>query len=456
MTEKRVTRRTALKAGAGAGLLTALTGCLDSGSSSGNGDGPSGGGSIDAVPSSATTVINLDTGALLDDEMVRQGFNRVIEIFQQQRSADLPVESYEQALSMAESEIGLDPHGLQSVTFFSDGSGSTSGLLFAADWSEDEIVSTYESQGMPLTSRSEDGHTIYAGESGSEGLVALADGRFLMAESATIDSVLAVLAGEADPVGGELADAYADTSGMMRFAVDVREADLSDDEQFSAAEHATMVSGSLTASGDRRTFRMDVSTSDSDSTARMAEQVNDALTRAEGQLDQYPEVQELFENPEAQLDAVEVSQSGSTVTITYGGSPELVGEGGLLVLAAVVASFALGLEQTTGQTSPAITFQSDYDTSEKKLEVTVTNVGDSIPANQISFRGDISDTRTIDDEFHEQSASISATSILTAGVEATIDSNGGNPVESNYDIDILWESDSGESSILRTLKGPDA
>lgn len=456
MTEQRVTRRTALKAGAGAGLFTTLAGCLDSGSSSGNGDGPGGEGSLDAVPSGSTAIVSLDTGRLLDGELVRRSFDRALEIIQRTRTADLPIESYDEALSMVESETGLDPKGLQSVQFFSGASGSTAGLLFEADWSEDEIVSTIEEQGPTLTSRSEDGHTIYADEEGTEGLVALADGRYLLAESATIDSVLAVLAGEAEPVGGDLADAYADTTGMVRFAVDVSEVYLGGDEQLSAVEDATMVAGSLTASGDTRTFTMDVSMTDSDAATRMAEQANAALTLAEGQLDQYPEVQELIENPEAQLDAVEVSHSGSTVTVTYGGSVELVAEGGMLALAAVVGSFVLGLGQSTGPTTPSITFQSEYHPDEKELRVTITNVGDAIQATEIHFRGDISDSSTINDEFHEQSASVDATATLTAGNEATIDSKSGNPVEDNYDIDIVWESDSGESSTLQTLRGPGA
>ena len=447
MAERRVTRRTALKTGAGAGLLTALTGCLDSGSSSDNGDGPSGGGggSVDVVPSNASAVVYLDTGALLDGELVRRSFDRALELVQQQRSAELPIESYEQALSMAESEIGLDPRGLQWAQFFSDPSGSTAGLLFEAAWSEEEIVSAVESEGPTLTSRSESGHTIYADEEGSEGMVALADGRFLLAESATIDSVLAVLAGDAEPVSGALADAYADTAGMMRFAADVSDADLGGDEQLSAVDDATMVSGSLTASGDTRTFRMDVSMADSDSAARMAEQANAALTLAEGQLDQYPEVEQYIENPEQHLDAVGVTQSGSTVTVTYGGSVDLVAEGGMLILAAVVGSFVLGIGESTGSTYPQASFNWDYDAGAGT--VTITHVsGDSFDGSELFIRGETGNG-SIDKTWAEYGVNE-----VAAGSSVTVQS-----VTDSYDLAIVWTSDDGgDSATLSEFVGPDA
>jgi len=444
MTEKRVTRRTALKAGAGAGLLTSLTGCLDSGSSSGNGDGPSGG-SIDAVPSGATAIAYLDTGQLLDDEMVRQGFNRALDLIQQQRSATLPIESYEQALSMAESEIGLDPKGLQSVTFFSGAMGTATGLLFEADWSEDEIVSATESQGTTLSSRSEDGHTIYSGEDGTEGLVALADGRYLLAESSTIDSVLAVLAGEADPVGGALADAYADTSGMMRFAADVSESDLSSDEQLSSMEEIEMVSGSLTGSTNTRTFSMTMSTNGSSSAANLAKQIDEGLDIVRSQLDQYPDVDQYIDNPEQHLDAVEVSQSGSAVTVTYSGSPELVGEGGMLTIAAVVASFVLGLGESTGPVYPTASFNWDYDAGAGTVTIT-HQAGDTIDGSNLSIRGD-----TGNGSIDETWAAYDVDEV-TAGSSVTVQN-----VTDSFHLRVVWESDSQDSSaVLSEMAGPDA
>mgnify|MGYP000256511576 CR=1 FL=1 len=446
MTEKRVTRRTALKAGAGAGLLTALTGCLDSGSTSGNGDGPSGGGSIDAVPSGATAIAYLDTGQLLDDEMVRRGFNRVIEIFQQQRPDAVPVENYEQALTMVESEIGLDPEGLQSAQFFSGAMGAATGLLFEADWSEDEIISTIENQGMAtLTSRSEDGHTIYADDDGNEGFVALADGRYLLAESATIDSVLAVLAGEAEPVSGALADAYADTSGMMRFAADVSEADLSSDEQLSAMDDVDMVSGSLTESGNTRTLSVRMSTSGSSSAADLADQINEGVDLMRSQLDQYPEVEQYVENPGQHLDAVAVSQSGSAVTVTYSGSPELVGEGGMLILAAVVASFALGLGQEVEMTGPQASFDWDYDSSAGTVTITHQS-GDTIDGADLSIRGD-----TGTGPINKTWADYGVDEVM-AGSSVTVQN-----VTDSFDLDLVWVSDDGnDSAILSEFVGPGA
>jgi hypothetical protein len=443
MADKRVTRRAALKAGAGGGLLTALAGCLDS-KSNGNGDSPSGDGSLDAVPSGATAVVYFDMDRLLDDEMVREGFNRVLEILQQQRSGDLPVESYKQALSMVESEVGFDPRGLRSMQlFFGDETGSASGLLFEADWSEDEIVDAIESQGQTLTSRSEGGHTIYSDEEGSDGLVALEDGRYLLAESATIESVLSVLAGKADPAGGRLADAYADTSGMVRFAADVSETDLSDGNDLSAMDDVSIVSGSLTASGNTRTLSADLTLASSDSASQLAGQIDTALSRARSQVDQYPEIQEMIENPRDHLDAVEVSQSGSTVTVTYGGSAELVGEGGMVVLGAVVASFMLGLGQSTSNPYPQAAFAWDYYASAEAVTITHQS-GDTIEGSNLSVRGSTGNG-TIDRTWTDYGVEE-----VTAGTSVTVEN-----VTDSFELDIVWVDDS-DSAILSSFAGPDA
>lgn len=276
-------------------------------------------------------------------------------------------------------------------------------------------------------------------------MVALADGRFLLAESATIDSVLAVLAGDAEPVSGALADAYADTAGMMRFAADVSDTDLGGDEQLSAVDDAAMVSGSLTASGDTRTFRMDVSMADSDSAARMAEQANAALTLAEGQLDQYPEVEQYIENPEQHLDAVGVTQSGSTVTVTYGGSVDLVAEGGMLILAAVVGSFVLGIGESTGSTYPQASFNWDYDAGAGT--VTITHVsGDSFDGSELFIRGETGNG-SIGKTWAEYGVNE-----VAAGSSVTVQS-----VTDSYDLAIVWTSDDGgDSATLSEFVGPDA
>jgi hypothetical protein len=459
MTQRRLTRRSVLKAGAGAGLLTTLAGCLDGGSSSGNGDSPSGDGtSLDAVPSGATAVVSLDTGRLLDGELVRKSVNRTLDLVQQQRSAALPVESYEQALSMAESEIGLDPTGLQSVQFFSGQTEAATGLLFEADWSEDDIVSTIESQGtVTLSSRSEDGHTIYSSEDGTDGLVALADGRFLIAESATIDSVLAVLAGDADPVGGELADAYSGTAGMMRFAADLREANLGNTGELSAMQDARVVSGSLTSSGNTRTLTVDVTTSGASAAEDMADQIDALVTLAGSQVEQYPEVQEFIENPQEHLDAVDVSQSGSTVTVSYGGSVDFVAEGGMIVLGAVVGSFVLGLGESVENTSPSVAFSMDFDTTtsgsdsfgtaasgddEGVLTITHTS-GDSVSAGDLRLMGGLAGPASWAD------SGVGPDAQITAGDSVDY------AVASDTTVSVVWESE-GNSAVLSRWSGPDA
>lgn len=446
MSEKRVTRRTALKAGAGSGIAAVLAGCLDDAPIVGD-DGDGGSASLEGVPSSATGVVYLDAGGLLEDDLVEQGVNRSLEVLSAQGATAPPAEDYQDMLSMAESEVGLDPMGLQSVLFFTDSAGSTAGLLFEADWSEDDIVGAIEDQGTTLTERAEDGHTIYAGESGQDGLAALADGRYLFGEEGTITAVLSVLSGDADSVDGPLADAYADTSGLVRFAADVRDTDVSETtEELSSMEDATTLSGSLTASEDTRAFTLEVSTDDADSATDLAEEIDAIVTLAESQIDQYPEIQEIIDDPERHLDTVAVSQSGSTVTITYSGSVDLVAEGGMVVLAAVVGSFVLGLGQSVEQPSPMATFGFNYDADAGAVTIT-HQAGDTIDGSNLYVRG-----ATGNSMIDAQWATDYGVDEVKAGTSITV----GNVTEA-FELRAVWDpADRGQSAVLSSFTGPGA
>jgi FlaG/FlaF family flagellin (archaellin) len=449
-----------LKTGAGTGLAAALAGCFGGDSDSDNGGGPSDDGELDAVPSGVSTVVSIDTDRLLDDELARQGINRALELLARQNSAAPPAANYQEVLSMIESEVGLDLQGLQSALFFADMAGETAGLIFEADWSEDEIVGAIETDGADLSKQSQDGYTIYESDGGDGSLVVLDGGRYLVGPESGINGVLDVLAGEADPVGGAVADAYANTSGMARFAADVPGDAFKNTEELSAMQEVTTVSGSLTASGDTRTFTVELSASDESAAEELVEQADALLTLAEGQIDQYPEIQEYIEDPEAQLDAIDISQSGSTVTVTYGGSVELVAEGGMLILAAVVASFVLGLGESVEQTAPQANFAMDYaagagETSWPDVQnasagdgtLTITHAGgDSIRAGNLSVTGGIggrvswANASTHDSE-----------SAITAG--ETVEYR----VDSDDTVRVVWSDETaGSSAELWRWVGPDA
>ena len=117
-----------------------------------------------------------------------------------------------------------------------------------------------------------------------------------------------------------------------------------------------------------------------------------------------------------------------------------------VILAAVIASFVLGLGDQAGSVAPQASFTSDYDTSEENLTITHDS-GDSIIASQVYFRG--SDFNQSGNETWANSSSNGYASVsgnksgqgaVVAGDRATI---GAQPT---YEMRVVWESSGGESS----------
>ena len=128
-----------------------------------------------------------------------------------------------------------------------------------------------------------------------------------------------------------------------------------------------------------------------------------------------------------------------------------------VILAAVIATFVLGLGDQVSNTAPQASFSFDWDgqSGGGGAELTIQHSGgDTIQANRLYVRGDEgtggggSTGNTWD--FYSTNG-MSGTSQVSAGNRATI--NVGHDAE----IDIVWESTSGQdSATLGNWAGPDA
>ncbi len=127
-----------------------------------------------------------------------------------------------------------------------------------------------------------------------------------------------------------------------------------------------------------------------------------------------------------------------------------------VILAAVIATFVLGLGDQVSNTAPQASFSTDYDSD--KGEVTVTHDGgDSIKASNLYFRGSGfgsgAATNEIDSN-NEQwpSANASSNSKVVAGDRVAVMVSG-----DSYDFSVVYESATGDNSAtLATASGPDA
>jgi flagellin-like protein len=130
-----------------------------------------------------------------------------------------------------------------------------------------------------------------------------------------------------------------------------------------------------------------------------------------------------------------------------------------VILAAVIATFVLGLGDSLSNTAPQASFSFDYEDPSGDDTLTITHDGgDAIPENElsasISGASDSSNDGTYSDLFG------SSTSDVTAGSSDTIDTSfvsEGSLDLSGATVRVVFEdSDGGSSATLGRWDGPDA
>ena len=126
-----------------------------------------------------------------------------------------------------------------------------------------------------------------------------------------------------------------------------------------------------------------------------------------------------------------------------------------VILAAVIATFVLGLGDQVSNTAPQASFGFDWDgeAGGPAADLTISHDGgDSVQANRLYVRGNADGGDTLSQTWGNWSTSgISGTTQVSAGNR--IDVNTGPAAE----IDVVWQSGSGtDSATLGDWQGPDA
>ncbi|WP_372480587.1 type IV pilin [Halomicrobium sp. HM KBTZ05] len=125
-----------------------------------------------------------------------------------------------------------------------------------------------------------------------------------------------------------------------------------------------------------------------------------------------------------------------------------------VILAAVIASFVLGLGDQTN-TTPTASFSFDYDSDAPSVKITHDG-GDPIQADELYIRGTGGSGGGSDiDESWSNKASVPTSSMVTAGNAVTYDSEIGS--NGDWDLSVVYVSNEGDSSAsLSSDSGPDA
>jgi flagellin-like protein len=122
-----------------------------------------------------------------------------------------------------------------------------------------------------------------------------------------------------------------------------------------------------------------------------------------------------------------------------------------VILAAVIASFVLGLGDQASETAPQASFSFDYDAGSDVLTITHDG-GDTISANELYVRGSgIQSSGSAQITTSGDDWTVSGVSEVSAGTSVTVG------VSSSYDVRVVYEAAPGDSSAtLGQDSGPDA
>jgi len=132
-----------------------------------------------------------------------------------------------------------------------------------------------------------------------------------------------------------------------------------------------------------------------------------------------------------------------------------------VILAAVIGTFVLGLGSNVGNNAPSATFDYNYENfsanaSDDRIEITDQG-GDSIDTETLNVSvggdtfyagpsNDVSPGNTSVDGWGDDT--------LSAGDTLTIQEEGGDSVGNNEDVQIIWKSSGGSSSIIGSSTTP--
>lgn len=123
-----------------------------------------------------------------------------------------------------------------------------------------------------------------------------------------------------------------------------------------------------------------------------------------------------------------------------------------VILAAVIASFVLGLGDTATQTTPQASFSFEYEGGGANDLSVTHDGGDSIEAQELYIRGDFDSGSSSNGDWTTFGGTTNTGgSEITAGATANVDAG------SEYDLRVVYETVEGDNSAtLAQDSGPDA
>lgn len=417
------------------------------------------------VPPTGDAVLTVDANTFFADDGVRNTYDAWLAAQSAAEYYEGPT-SLEGALDAFEEQEGVDPRDLSRVVaFFSfDGERAVSsndgtGYLIEGAWDAAELVDYFDHEYVEYTESTYGDHTIHEPDDEYTATVGvLEEGRYVAGGPTAVRRAIDVDRGEAEPIGGPVADAYSDTTaGPVRFATAVRAEWFP--EEYSAADASLDLSpvrsvetatGAIYRDGNTRGIRVALNAPDEAGGEDLVDLLNGLLSLAESQVERQDATPEFVTSLLADVD---VTRDGERVTL---GVERSVDE--LEAMAEEFGEYTTGASGVAGESGasdgassmPAASFDWDHDADARTVTITHT-AGDTLEADRLRIDGE--GFATVDDADQTAAGPWAGTTSEEGTVRA------GNSVvvgaASDCVLRIVWET-TDTASTLDAYQGPDA
>jgi hypothetical protein len=380
------------------------------GTTTGDAAGPGTPGTSD-VPAKAHMIASYDTGLVTDETSQAVANAYLDQVLPEDSDRSRTVGAYLDRMEKAAgSETDLSTDDIGGMTMFVEYPSMGSmmgpseanpgeqyvGVLLQTDWESDKVTSLIEQQSEELEQRTYKGTTIYTGtgtgmgaETGTEtetkgSLANYGDGKWVFGTPEAVEDVIDVESGDAEPVSGQLEQAYGQTpsDAYVRFASVVpteyrqmmqmgmqSQAGMGGNYANHLANVSAVAGSYYTDGGADGTVGMNVvlQFANEKSATSLASQANGFLSLARGSTSN--------ETLRTQIDAMEIGSQGNSVTIEYESSVADL-ETMIEQFVSPTAGMGMGMEMSPGGPSAGQVragFATEYDRDTGTVSATLVS-----------------------------------------------------------------------------------
>jgi hypothetical protein len=335
------------------------------------------------VPNGVDFVAYYDS-AVLEDPTTEEIVNANIDTLADTSPMYSGPESYDEALREFAQPPGtnLDLRDIEEGVVFgnlrADGGRSTQerfGAVISSDWNKRQVLDYVESE-TTVREGMYKNTTVYTAEGYEQAFLAvLGEGVYAFSDTEEmIQDIIDVEAGDAGALSGPLRNEFESVNdGYIAFAADISNLDLGIDQEMEFLNDINTLSGSYSTGGNEVGMTVNFRTDSAGESETVQTRMESTVSDLEREIANSP--RSLPVQPNRMLDSLRIETEGEYVRASYRSTVSEAAESGgpLLVLAAVIGTFVLGLGENV-QSTPSAGVSTNQEAGES-IAFTVVDTG---------------------------------------------------------------------------------